>query len=167
MVKLIKKLRFWDYLVLAIVVVFFGYIWVQIEGTLNYKWRWEKIPNYIVRYHTGREEWFANLLLQGLFTTIRVSIYSSILAVILGTTLGIARCASNLTIRMLARTYLEFLRNIPPVVVVFIFFFFLSEQLIQALNIESWARAIARSENNGYGHSCLVTCAVSRRSCRG
>ena len=149
MVKLIKKLRFWDYLVLAIVVVFFGYIWVQIEGTLNYKWRWEKIPNYIVRYHTGREEWFANLLLQGLFTTIRVSIYSSILAVILGTTLGIARCASNLTIRMLARTYLEFLRNIPPVVVVFIFFFFLSEQLIQALNIKSWARAIARSENNG------------------
>lgn len=49
---------------------------------------------------------------------------------------------------MLARTYLEILRNIPPVVIVFIFFF-LSEQIIDALGIESWARAIARSENNG------------------
>ena len=116
---------------------------------MNYKWRWELIPNYIFRYHTGREEWFANVLLQGLAATIRISIYASVLAVILGTILGVARCSSNLTIRMLARTYLEFLRNIPPVVVVFIFFFFLSEQLIQALNIESWARGIARSEDKG------------------
>ena len=38
--------------------------------------------------------------------------------------------------------------NIPPVVVVFIFFFFLSEQIISALNMESWARGIARSDNN-------------------
>lgn len=148
MSKLIKKLTWFDFIIIAVLVGFFGYIGQQIGGVLNYNWRWENIPNYIVRYHTGREEWFANLLLQGLFTTVRISIFASILALILGTTLGIARCSANLTIRMLARTYLEFLRNIPPVVVVFIFFFFLSEQLIQALNIESWARSIARSENN-------------------
>ena len=148
MLQKLKKLHWLDYVVLALVASFFGYIWWQIEGSLNYNWRWELIPNYIVRYHTVREEWFANVLLQGLAATIRISIYASILALILGTLLGIARCSANLTIRMLARTYLEFLRNIPPVVVVFIFFFFLSEQLIQALNIESWARNIARSENN-------------------
>ncbi len=149
MLSKLKKLHWLDYLVLAVIFGFFGYIWWQIEGNLNYKWRWELIPNYIFRYHTGREEWFANVLLQGLAATIRISIYASVLAVILGTILGVARCSSNLTIRMLARTYLEFLRNIPPVVVVFIFFFFLSEQLIQALNIESWARGIARSEDKG------------------
>ena len=149
MLAKLKKLHWLDYLVLAVVLSFVGYIWWQIEGSLNYKWRWEQIPNYIMRYHTGREEWFANVLLQGLAATIRISIYASVLAVILGTILGVARCSANLTIRMLARTYLEFLRNIPPVVVVFIFFFFLSEQLIQALNIESWAREIARSEDKG------------------
>lgn len=147
MLNKLKKLHWLDYLVLAVVVGFIGYIWWQIDGVLNYNWRWEQIPNYIVRYHTGREEWFANLLLQGLVATIRISIYASILAVILGTILGIARCSANLTIRMLARTYLEFLRNIPPVVVIFIFFFFLSQQLINALNIESWARDIARSDD--------------------
>jgi len=48
---------------------------------------------------------------------------------------------------MLARTYLEVLRNIPPIVVIFIFFFFLSEQLVAAFNIEDWARAIGRQED--------------------
>jgi polar amino acid transport system permease protein len=143
----LKNLHWLDYLVLAVVVGFFGYIWWQIEGSLNYKWRWHLIPNYIVRFHTVREEWFANVLLQGFAATIRISIYASIIAVILGTFLGVARCSTNLTVRLLARTYLEFLRNIPPVVVIFIFFFFLSQQLITALNIENWARGIARSEN--------------------
>ncbi|WP_298854098.1 amino acid ABC transporter permease [uncultured Ruegeria sp.] len=146
--EFLNKLRWPDYLILAVVVAFFGYIWLSIEGTLNYKWRWELIPGYIVGWHSGREEYFANLLLQGLAATIRISIYSGILALILGTILGIARCSANLTIRMLARTYLEFLRNVPPVVVVFIFFFFLSQQLIDALNLERWARGIARQEDN-------------------
>jgi len=145
----LSRLRWPDYLILAVLVGFFGYIAWSIEGTLNYKWRWELIPGYIIGWHSGREEYFANLLLQGLVATIRISIYAGILAVILGTILGIARCSANLTIRMLARTYLEFLRNIPPVVVVFIFFFFLSQQLIDALNLERWARGIARQEDNG------------------
>jgi len=145
----LRKLKWPDYLILAVLIGFFGYIWFTIEGTLNYAWRWHLIPSYIVGWHTGREEWFANILLRGLVATIRISIYASVLALILGTILGIARCSANLTVRMLARTYLELLRNIPPVVVVFIFFFFLSQQLIDVLNLERWARGIARQENNG------------------
>ena len=144
---MIKRLRWPDYLLLAIIIAFFGYIWFTIEGTLNYKWRWELIPSYIIGYHTGREEYFANILLQGLAATIRISIYASILALLFGTILGVARCSKNLTVRMLARTYLELLRNIPPVVVVFIFYFFLSQQLIDALDLARWSRGIARQED--------------------
>ena len=147
--NILKKLHWIDYVILGVLIAFVAFVWMRIEGNLNYRWNWGIIPNYILRYHTGEERWVANPLLQGVITTIRVSIYASILALVLGTILGIARCAQNLTIRMLARTYLEFLRNIPPVVVVFIFFFFLSEQLIIAFNIEGWARGIARAENNG------------------
>ena len=143
-----KRLHWIDFAIMAVLVAFFGYIWVQIDGQLNYKWRWEIIPNYLIRFDEEKGRWVANVLVQGLITTIRISIYASILAVILGTILGMARCAQNLTVRMLARTYLEVLRNIPPVVVIFIFFFFLSEQLIAALNIETWARKIAAQENN-------------------
>jgi polar amino acid transport system permease protein len=142
-----QRLHWLDYLILAVIAVFIAVIWLRISGTLNYKWQWENIPNYILRWDEDEGRWFANLLLQGLINTIRIAIYSSILALILGTILGIARTSTNLAIRMLARTYLEVLRNIPPVVVVFIFFFFLSEQLIAALNMESWARSIARQDD--------------------
>lgn len=143
-----KKLHWLDYVILAVLLSFVFAIWFRIEGNLIYKWQWHRIPNYIIRWNEEETRWVANLLVQGLITTIRISIYASVLALIFGTILGIARCAKNLTIRMLARTYLECLRNVPPVVVVFIFFFFLSEQLVAAFNIESWARGIARQENN-------------------
>ena len=110
-----------------------------------------------------RPEWFANLLLQGLFATIRISIYASILALIIGTILGVARCSENLTTRLLARTYLELLRNIPPVIIIFIFFFFLSQQLIDALHLNSWSRGIARSDNAHIWEFFFGDCAAFRR----
>jgi polar amino acid transport system permease protein len=144
-----NKLHWLDWMILAILAGFIAVIWFRISGTLNYKWQWERIPNYILRWDEEDGRWVTNLLLQGLITTIRISIYASVLALILGTILGVARCAENLAIRMLARTYLEFLRNIPPVVVIFIFYFFLSEQIVAAFNIEGWARSIAKQEDNG------------------
>ncbi|MGO4910532.1 amino acid ABC transporter permease [Pseudorhodobacter sp. W20_MBD10_FR17] len=134
-------------MILAVLAGITTYIAVRMQGALNYDWRWELIPDYILRYREDRQEWFANLLLQGLFATIRISIYASVLALILGTLLGVARCSENLTVRLLARTYLELLRNIPPVVIIFIFFFFLSQQLIDALNLNAWSRDIARGDN--------------------
>ncbi|MEM9428392.1 MAG: amino acid ABC transporter permease [Pseudomonadota bacterium] len=134
-------------MILALVILFVGYVWTQIAGTLNYKWRWHLIPNYILGWHTVREEWFANLLLQGLMTTIRICIYAGLLSLVFGVILGLARTSRNLTVQLLARTYVEFLRNIPPVVVIFIFFFFLSVPMIETLGLERWARGIARSED--------------------
>ena len=149
MTGLLRRLHWADFAILAVLFAFVGYIWMQIGGQLNYKWRWEIIPNYLFRFDEEKGRWVANVLVQGLITTIRISIYAGILAIVFGTILGVARCAKSLTARMLARTYLEVLRNIPPVVVIFIFFFFLSEQLIAALNIEGWSRQIARQEDNG------------------
>ena len=147
MPSFLKRLRWLDWLILAVLVGVTAYVGLRMQGALNYNWRWELIPDYVLRYREDRQEWFANLLLQGLFATIRISIYASILALIIGIGLGVARCSENLTTRLLARTYLELLRNIPPVVIIFIFFFFLSQQLIDALNLNSWARGIARGNN--------------------
>ena len=146
--RVLKRLHWADGLILASLLLFFGYVWYQIDGNLNYKWQWERIPNYLFRFDQDSGRWVANVLILGFINTIRISIYASILAIVLGVILGIARTARNLTVRMLARTYLELLRNIPPLVVIFIFFFFLSEQLISALNIESWAYAVASSDNS-------------------
>ncbi len=143
---MLNKLRWPDYLILLVLLAASVVIWVRVEDVLVYKWRWHIIPNYLLRYDEETGRWVTNLLTQGLISTIRISLMSGILALILGTVLGIARTARNLTIRMLARTYLELLRNVPPVVVIFIFYFFLSEQLIAAFHIEDWSRTIARSD---------------------
>ena len=147
MPSFLKRMRWLDWLILAVLAGVTAYIGLRMQCALNYNWRWELIPDYVLRFCEDRQEWFANLLLQGLFATIRISIYASILALVIGVGLGIARCSENLTTRLLARTYLELLRNIPPVVIIFIFFFFLSQQLIDALNLNAWARGIARGHN--------------------
>ncbi|MEO1248613.1 MAG: amino acid ABC transporter permease, partial [Pseudomonadota bacterium] len=78
---------------LAVIAAFFAIIWLRISGTLNYKWNWGIIPNYILRWDDENQRWVANLLLEGLITTIRVSLYASVLALVLGIILGIARCS--------------------------------------------------------------------------
>lgn len=143
----IKRLHWGDWLILAGVLAVVVFLIVRIEGTLNYKWRWHEIPRYIFAYNTNTHAWFANMLLQGLMMTLRISILASVLALVLGLILGLARTSRSLAIRLLARTYLELLRNVPPVVIIFIFYFFLSSPLIDALGVDRWGRAIARSDN--------------------
>ncbi|MFW2336505.1 amino acid ABC transporter permease [Ilumatobacter sp.] len=54
----------------------------------------------------------------GFFNTLRVIVIGIPLAVILGTLVGIARLSSNWLMRKLATGYVEFFRNIPPLVVI-------------------------------------------------
>ena len=144
---LLQRLTWIDAALLAVLAAFVAYVWLQIDGRLNYVWRWEIIPAYLFRFDEAEGRWVANLFVSGFLTTLRICIYASVLALVFGVVLGLARTAKNLTVRLLARTWLEGLRNIPPIVVVFIFYFFLSEQLIAAFGIEQWAREIARGEN--------------------
>ncbi|MCY3689135.1 MAG: amino acid ABC transporter permease [Gammaproteobacteria bacterium] len=147
MQTLIRRLTWIDAALLAVLAAFAAYVWIQIDGRLNYVWRWEIIPAYMFRFDEAEGRWVANLFVTGFLTTLRICIYASVLALIFGVILGLARTASNLTVNLLARTWLECLRNVPPVVVVFIFYFFLSEQLISAFGIEQWAREVAQGDN--------------------
>ena len=147
MQTLIRRITWIDAALLAVLAAFAAYVWIQIDGRLNYVWRWEIIPAYMFRFDEAEGRWVANLFVTGFLTTLRICIYASVLALIFGVILGLARTASNLTVNLLARTWLECLRNVPPVVVVFIFYFFLSEQLISAFGIEQWAREVAQGDN--------------------
>ncbi len=54
----------------------------------------------------------------GFFNTIRIIIVGIPMALLLGTLVGIARLSNNWLLRKLATGYVEFLRNIPPLVVI-------------------------------------------------
>ncbi len=54
----------------------------------------------------------------GFFNTLRIIVIGIPLAVVLGTLVGIARLSTNWLMRKLATGYVEFFRNIPPLVVI-------------------------------------------------
>jgi general L-amino acid transport system permease protein len=67
---------------------------------------------------TNSSSTYGFMLLAGLVDTIVVAVLAIILASILGLIVGIARLSSNWLIRTIAMLYVEFFRNIPPLIVI-------------------------------------------------
>ncbi len=129
-------------LLIGIIGGFFAFILYRLFFSLNYNWNWSVIPTYLVRFDEQSGRWLPNILLQGLFTTIKLSIWGMLLAGILGLIIGIIRTSRRLFFRLCARTYVELIRNTPPLVLVFIFYFFVSDQILPALGAESFVRGL-------------------------
>ncbi len=121
------------------------YILHRVNVGLHYNWDWGSIPQYLFRYDEESKGWVANILMQGLFTTIRLSVWSTLLATIIGTVMGLCRLSKSLFSRLIGRTYVELIRNLPPLVLIFIFYFFLSDQIMMSLGVDEFVKS--RSEN--------------------
>ena len=127
----------WSWLDSVLLLGFLGvlvYIGYRIDVGLEYRWNWSVIPQYLLRYDTT-EGWVPNLLLQGLFTTIRLSFWSLVLAIPIGLVSGLLRTSVHLFNRLLGGSYVSLLRNLPPLVLVLIFYFFISDQILPHLQI--------------------------------
>jgi polar amino acid transport system permease protein len=124
---------------MLVVTALLGYIVYRLTIGLHYKWNWSAIPQYLFRIDADGN-WTANLLMQGFFTTIRLSIWATLLATILGTVAGFFRISKSLFKRLLGRTFVELIRNTPPLVLIFIFYFFVSDQIMPVLGVDDFAR---------------------------
>lgn len=137
-----RRFGWLDVVVLAVLGILIGVLIDRAQSQFHYRWDWRLIPSYLLRYDAEQGRWVLNLLGQGLLTTLRLTVWGSILAVLLGGMLGICRVASSLFLRLVSRCYVELIRNMPPLVFIFIFYFFISGQLLPVLALEQWiARA--------------------------
>lgn len=118
------------------------WVWWRVETRLVYNWNWGIIPGYFLFFDEETGRWQSNLLLQGLVTTLRMTLWASLLALVVGTLLAIARISAWPSLRWLSRTYVELVRNIPPLIFIFIFYFFLSGPITELLGIADWARGL-------------------------
>jgi len=134
------KIRLLDVLILGLAAAGVAYLARRVVVGLDYRWQWEVIPQYLLRYDPQAGHLVPNLLLQGLFTTIRLSLWATLLATLLGTLMGLARLSGRLFRRMVGRSYVECVRNLPPLVLVFLFYFFLSQQVLPWLGLDQWLR---------------------------
>ncbi len=102
-------------------------------------------------------------ILAGLVDTIIVSVLGIVIATVVGILVGVARLSSNLLVRMLATTYVETFRNIPPLLVIFFWYFAVIAALPEPRNALQFGLDISLS-NRGFfmpkpvfGHAFLWT----------
>jgi polar amino acid transport system permease protein len=135
-----RRIHWLDYVVVGAVLLFVGFVAFRVGSVLKYHWDWTYIPHYILRYDDDDQNWVANLLLHGFLTTVRLAIWGSILAAVIGVLFGLCRISQTLFLRMLGRSYVELIRNIPPLVFLFVFYFFISSQIMPILGIDQMVR---------------------------
>jgi polar amino acid transport system permease protein len=141
--ELRRRVHF-DWLDLAVIMMIGWAIWWfvdRIDGTLKYRWDWSIIPRFLVKTDLKTGATVPNVLLEGLFTTLRLAVWGLLLAMLIGLVMGMARTSKRLFFRLIAGTYVMLVRNIPPLVFVFIVVFFVASQLLTPLGINN---AIAR-----------------------
>jgi len=112
----------------------------KIHIGFSYKWNWGAIPQYFLRYDAEIKSWVPNILLQGFLTTIRLSIWATIFATLIGAAMGLFRVSRSLFRRLIGGTYVELIRNLPPLVIIFIFYFFVGDQILPQLGAEEFIR---------------------------
>jgi polar amino acid transport system permease protein len=102
---------------------------------------WEVNPTY--------KEIFGIWLLRGLLMTLKITVISTVIALVMGTIFGIARLSGFKPMYVLATTYVEFFRNTPLLVQLFFWYFAFPmllpatmQEFLNAHNLEFWAATI-------------------------
>lgn len=116
-------------------------VWLLYQATLQaqYKWNWQAIPQYLLRLDEASGKWVPGLILQGVLVTLRLSIWATVLALIIGTVMGLFRTSCSRYRRMVGSGYVEMIRNIPVLVWIFIFYYFIGDRLLPAIGISQVA----------------------------
>jgi len=138
-----RRLTLPDAVILAALAGAVGFcLWRAAVG-LNYHWRWEAIPQYLLRYDATAQAWRPGLLTEGLITTVRLSLWAGVLATLAGLGMGLFRVSPNLFRRQTAATYVGLIRNTPPLVLIFIFYFFVGDQVMQLLRVGDFIHSLS------------------------
>jgi len=128
--------RVWFYLtssplsdVLKFLLLIAALTWLIYRGTemMGYHWQWHRVPKYIVSLEEGK--FIKGPLIEGLMLTFRISAWSLIVAFALGLATALLRLSNSLVGMVVARGYLELIRNTPLLVQLFFLYFVLAPVL--------------------------------------
>ncbi|GAM57993.1 amino acid ABC transporter [Vibrio ishigakensis] len=133
-----------DLVLIALLLI--GAVWLYHRSSIgvNYNWRWADAFELVF---TPRADGGLPYFFQGLISTVRLSLWGMLLAIVLGTILGLAKQSAVAIFNIPANAFIQLVRNIPPLVFVFIFYFFISNQLIPLLGLDSILRGGSQDIN--------------------
>jgi polar amino acid transport system permease protein len=125
-----------DMLIFFILAAFCVWISYRITVKVHYNWNWGVMPQYLFRFDAAGGRWVAGLIVQGVLITLRLSLYAIVVAMVIGTVMGLFRTSRSPFRRMVGWSYVEIIRNIPILVWIFIFYFFISDQFIPVIGLD-------------------------------
>lgn len=101
-----------------------GCLWFFLEARHlpPYEWNWQACARFFC-VSGPQGEWQAGLLLQGLFTTLRVGFWSFLLALIAGGAAGLYAVSKSFWDTLPYQIFINLLRNTPPLVILFCVYF--------------------------------------------
>lgn len=102
-----------------------GIIYLAYAGAqgMGYSWQWYRMPQYFVT--VTDDGWQPGAFMTGLWTTITLSVTAFVLAVALGLIVALLRMSALVIGRPVSVAYLEFIRNIPLLVLLYLFYYVL------------------------------------------
>ncbi|WED24528.1 amino acid ABC transporter permease [Vibrio sp. JC009] len=109
--------------ILQILILALGIMWLLDSGAqaMGYQWQWERVPGYLAFYEDG--EWWPAELAEGLMVTIRISALALIATLLIGLVTALLRLSDSIVGRVLARSYVELIRNTPLLVQIYLLYF--------------------------------------------
>ncbi len=126
-----------DAALLLLVLGGLGWIVFQAATSLRYAWNWSVVPQFILR-HDADAGWVPNLLLIGVFNTLRLAFWGILGAIPIGILVALARLSRDRFFRVIGGFYVELVRNTPALVLLFILYFFVSSRITPLLGIDAW-----------------------------
>jgi len=113
-----------DSAIFAALMLGFGWLTVQGAQSMGYNWQWYRVPQYLYRVIDGEFIW--GPLLRGLWVTVQITLYSTVLTLLIGLLTTLLRMSDSFAGHALATAYLELIRNTPLLVQMFVFYFVLA-----------------------------------------
>lgn len=121
------------YAVIVAAIVYVSYVGAQQMG---YNWQWYQVPKY---FYTFTDDGFqVGEIITGLWSTIVLSVVSFTLATVLGLGVALLRLSGLVVGKAVSIGYLEFVRNIPLLVLLYLFYYVLGP----VFGFDRWTAAI-------------------------
>lgn len=133
-----RSLLWLDALLLALLLSGGAWVAVRAQAVLPQHWEWGRVTQYIV-WHDA-QGWHAGLLLRGLGVTLRLGLWSGLVALLLGVAVGVRTAQGRGFGASACGAMVTLLRNTPPLVLLFLLYFFATAQLFPEL--ESSVRSL-------------------------
>lgn len=104
--------------------VLLGIVWLlwRSESLAAYPWSWRAMEDFLIR--RTADGWEPGLLLRGLAVTLRLGVWSMLLALLVGGVLGTASAGKRGPSVLPVRIFVNAVRNTPPLVLLFLLYFF-------------------------------------------